>query len=336
LRRAAAAIAAALALAAGGPAAAYERTRGDQCGACIYWAPLVPSSGSPWELRMSVAGAPRAPSCAGDAGLAAIGASLATWSDVACSHLRIALDGTTGDARVGLDGRNVVVFRHGPPCDQTVPATDPCWDDLSCGNRHGCWDGSPMALATTLVTHHPTSGFIYDADVELNDWGGAAGPLPPPTGQGGASGAPSDGWYFTCLPAPGGAAAPPVCASYGETGCAYYDLQNTLTHEVGHVVGLAHPPGPDTATMWEFANVAEISKRDLDPDDVAGLCAIYPAGAEPTTCAGTGGPGCAPAGCACGSGGGGAMAIAALVLARLARRRPGRAAARGQRTITPA
>jgi MYXO-CTERM domain-containing protein len=76
--------------------------------------------------------------------------------------------------------------------------------------------------------------------------------------------------------------------------------------------------------MWQYADLGEVSKRDLEPDDVAGVCAIYPAGAQPTSCEGLDTAECQTSGCACRSGGGGgALAVAALLLLVLRpRRRP--------------
>jgi MYXO-CTERM domain-containing protein len=119
---------------------------------------------------------------------------------------------------------------------------------------------------------------------------------------------PSHGWYFTCFP--GATTQPPLCKTYGETGCAYVDLQNTITHEVGHVIGLAHSPVAG-ATMSATTAPREITKRDLAADDVAAVCAVYPHGSG---------------GCGCGSAeaaGAGSLVLAALALRR-PRRRPAR------------
>ncbi len=55
------------------------------------------------------------------------------------------------------------------------------------------------------------------------------------------------------------------------------DLRNTVTHEVGHFVGLDHSPHSD-ATMFATSPAGETSKRELHEADIAGLCFIYPAG----------------------------------------------------------
>jgi hypothetical protein len=52
-------------------------------------------------------------------------------------------------------------------------------------------------------------------------------------------------------------------------------VENTITHEFGHALGLYHSP-IDTATMYATENACETLKETLDPDDIAGIQAIYP------------------------------------------------------------
>lgn len=54
-----------------------------------------------------------------------------------------------------------------------------------------------------------------------------------------------------------------------------FDLGNTLTHEIGHLIGLDHTPIQD-ATMFASAPPGELAKRDLAQDDIDGVCEVFP------------------------------------------------------------
>ena len=118
----------------------------------------------------------------------------------------------------------------------------------------------PTALAVTIVWFFD-DGEIIDADMLINE------DLAPHTV------CPDEG----CVATPGTAAA--------------VDLQNIVTHEVGHFLGIAHT-NVEEATMFCESPRGEVSKRTLAEDDIAGLCAIYPPGSigggcDPTPRGGT-------------------------------------------------
>lgn len=59
-------------------------------------------------------------------------------------------------------------------------------------------------------------------------------------------------------------------------GASGHDIQNAMTHEVGHLLGLAHNPDNDHATMYPSAVEGERGKRDLHFDDEDGTRFLYP------------------------------------------------------------
>jgi MYXO-CTERM domain-containing protein len=319
-------------------ARAFVRTEDACTKVCVYW----PSRSVTWVLNAK--GSSSVPACDLAATEAAAQASLQAWAQASlstsgpsCTDLQLVYGGTTAETRVGYDrggqNENLVVFRGGP-CQLHVRADDACWKAHDCANAHDCWEFGAEVIAYTTVTYSQRTGEIYDADMELNDWGGNAGALPVAPGSGSPV---PDGYYFTCSPAPGGTQIPALCARYGQAACAYMDAQNTVTHEAGHFVGLDHTPrttapgscgdpaDPALAcsdtTMYPDASVREIRKRDLSADDVTGLCTIYPAGGPTATCRAQNLNKCL-GGCGCGtSGPAGLLALAGIAAVTPRRRR---------------
>jgi hypothetical protein len=139
---------------------------------------------------------------------------------------------------------------------------------------HAPHDPSAIGLTTVMYVNTPGlpgDGTILDADIELNNVN------------------------YTFTTDPDNATARP--------GTQLADLENTLTHELGHVQGLAHtcwdhltpqppldntgtpipdcndpnlPPSITSTTMFPYASMpGETSKRNLSPDDVTGVCDVY-------------------------------------------------------------
>jgi hypothetical protein len=180
-----------------------------------------------------------------------------------------------------LDGLQLIKFRRDRWC-RPPTATD---------SMTMCMDQSATAITTVTFINRPndplTDGTIIDADIDFN--------------------AVNFHFYDASGPPPMDARRPPI------------DLWNTVTHELGHVMGLEHTcvlssplaacvvddqgrPVPDCsmvdfgrdldprlqtiyeATMYPSAVPGETSKRVPHADDVAGIVNAYPKVLDPMTC----------------------------------------------------
>lgn len=54
-----------------------------------------------------------------------------------------------------------------------------------------------------------------------------------------------------------------------------YDLQNTLTHEMGHLMGLGEDYEHTYATMYAYTEPGEVKKRILSAEDLSALQTLY-------------------------------------------------------------
>lgn len=136
-------------------------------------------------------------------------------------------------------------------------------------------DYEPEALATTMITYSTRHGVILDADIVVN--------------------AVDNPWTIVEGDCEGG-----------------YDLENALTHELGHLLGLDHETGRRDATMYPTMRTCDTDKRGLSDDDIAGVQSLYQ-GMEPA-------PGCSAGGRGAG------LLLPLLAIACLIRRRRGAAA----------
>lgn len=185
---------------------------------------------------------------------------------VDCNYLQLMYDEPAAlDAH--YDGLNVVKFRTDRWCH---PVDDTTPNEI-------CYAEAATAITSVFMTNdgRPTDGVILDADIELNDVN------------------------FTFV----NIGDIPAQTPRDQTEIA--DLENTLTHELGHLMGLSHtcrdqssfpndvdengnqPPACDAipilqgakvrdATMYNFATPGETKKRSPEDDDVAGICNAYP------------------------------------------------------------
>ena len=168
---------------------------------------------------------------------------------------------STPDCPNDVEGNTDLLFDLGS--DDEWRTTESRWvgyDYLSPDNNENIvvfWDegwphttlGGVIALTTT--THIPQDGRIIDADIELN----------------------ATNFEFALL-------------NNANSNTSKTDLANTMVHEIGHLLGLAHTSDAD-ATMFASATPGEILKRTLDCDDISAIAFKYPSGKENGYCDGT-------------------------------------------------
>ena len=105
-------------------------------------------------------------------------------------------------------------------------------------------DHDSSAIALTTTSWDDLSGRLLDADIEFN------------------------AEYF----------------KFGVDGASnLVDIQNTATHEIGHMIGLDHTD-QSGATMYPTAGTGDVDKRSLSSDDENGLCDLYPDADDPDVC----------------------------------------------------
>ena len=237
----------------------FVRTGPTKAGKYLYW-----ESGCVY-LTIDSAGTK---AIAGDGEFAVIDQSIATWNDGVrvCSYIDLVKD-PSKPIEVGKDKVNIIKFRDAtwcrPPVDDDPPR---------------CHSSAAAGITTAVFVDDAGSdrdGAIVDADIEINGVDFAISV----NGQ-----------------------------SLGDAGCKA-DLANTLTHELGHLLGLEHPcrtggdpprtdgngnPVPSCsqttdpvildATMYNFQDCGETKKATLSPDDIDGVCAVYPPAKDPKSC----------------------------------------------------
>jgi hypothetical protein len=246
-------------LAAGAADAGYVRSPIDEDKpgeGCQYWTDTL----IPWvQADQGNTGPSPTP---GDTEFAAVTASFQTWqaqSD-ACGNFTLQEGARVADRTVGYQqqagavNRNIVLFRPGL-CSQLAPVGDPCFQGGTCGNKYDCFEYDPGNIAITTTTFSSRTGRIFDADVELNG-----------------------SKVLTTVDSP----PCPRTGPYSQA-CVAFDVQNTMTHEIGHFMGLGHASA-STSTMYFQAGAGELIKRNLDPATRQFVCDVYPKGYPSQPC----------------------------------------------------
>lgn len=292
--------------AAAAAAQPYRRTRVPETEVCLSW----PNRTITYQV--DAAGSSRTPR---DSEFQAIDAAFRTWQQLSdsCSDFRLIAGPRLAELVVGgapgSEGVNAITFRE-VSCQVAVPAGDPCLAASTCQNEYRCWDHPEEVIALTTVTYKKRSGQIQDADIELQA----------------APHADGEAFLFTTVN------APPCSADSVSVSCVAMDVQNTMTHEIGHLLGFDHVPGLGS-TMEASALVGETNKRIIDSGTAQGFCDTYPRALAPVPCdqqaqlrrrivaRSTGTPGLESVGCSALTGlEGEALFLAGCLLARRRRR----------------
>ncbi|MBN1210646.1 MAG: hypothetical protein JXB05_37700 [Myxococcaceae bacterium] len=240
----------------------YRRTQVEGRPLCLNWLSRE------FRYHVDSAGSLRTPR---DTEFPAVEASFETWRTLSatCSDFTFVRGPDVSRPKVGYvqggENQNIITFRE-TACQDVVPFDDPCYAEDTCSNDYSCWDHGDLVIALTNTTYTKERGIVVDADIEFN----ASQP------SGGL------GFLFTTV-------SSPICEGLPTPDCVATDLQNTLTHEIGHAMGLDHVFEP-LSTMEATAPPGETNKRILDWGTSAGFCETYPRGLPPTQCTEVGVP----------------------------------------------
>jgi hypothetical protein len=249
-------LAGAAALLLGQTDAGYVRERTTDHAHCLRWPVTAPARKTLTFVQSSQ----------GDPALVALGFDAVsnarqTWEaqSTVCGSLDLVEGAHSSSRFIGYSqsgsNENLVLFRT-QDCGAVVASNDPCHNDGSCGNAHDCWDHGAGTLALTTSTYTADDGVLVDADIEINAASAHPTVIDPPA---------------------------PTCSGGNFSLCIANDVQNTVTHEFGHVLGLDHSPDP-TSTMYATEPLGETSKRILDPGSERFVCEVYPAGLASQDC----------------------------------------------------
>ena len=188
----------------------------------------------------------------------AVDAAFASWQAVACAICATSTDGAPctsenacGNMPIGVRISDLGPHAPGPIGMACSPTSAGLCDPMPDGNQvlfihdASAWPFGRHVIAMTVVSVKANDSEIVDADVTLN----AAG-------------------FSFCV---------------DDCGPGQAQLGAVVLHEAGHFLGLDHSDEAD-AVMYAQRPVERQSMGALMPDDVAGICAVFPAAQTPTVC----------------------------------------------------
>lgn len=308
-------------------AAAYVRTRSPTTCVVVAWAQSCIYVQPDEDLAQTDLSAPEVE--------AQLQRALASWNDrlAPSSFMRLRYLPPDGPREVSrIDQLQVIKFRRERWCRPAATGS----------TTQTCFDPSATAVTTVSFLNKPLDpsldGRIIDADIDLN------------------------AVNFRFYDADRGLPALNV-----KDGRTPVDLWNTMTHELGHVLGLEHTCRLDDApyaclvtdrseriptceevglrrsidptmqavyetTMYPTSTSTETVRRLPKADDLAGVVDAYPQGQDPQTCVMPAAASASASGCTTGPVRTGAGSAALLALLALGLRLLGRAARRQRRT----
>ncbi len=221
----------------------------------------------------------------GAAQFTAVTSAFATWAAPTCTDMKPVSDGTTPrsdltynpDAGAMNPNVNLIVWRP-TICSKVVPDGGTCTGSSSCDDKYDCLDdGDQEAIALTTYFSRSDTGGVLSAGIELNDYYYVFTTVASPACDFGCLDGGAGGGHD---PDGGACGAAPPTAAQAHTAvnwpCVVFDVQDILTHEAGHFLGFGES-SVTPSVMGPLAPAGDLSKRTLQADDQAGLCAVYPA-----------------------------------------------------------
>ncbi|MDP7061777.1 MAG: IPT/TIG domain-containing protein [Planctomycetota bacterium] len=138
-----------------------------------------------------------------------------------------------------ISGSNIA-FTRGADTNDVAPGASSHIVAFDENNTSGYFPGGSGIVAITPITFDTGSGNILDADILFN----------------------GSQYSFSTDGSPG-----------------TFDVQDVLSHEIGHFIGLDHSP-QISGTLWPYVSSRQWLHRSLTTDDRSGAIAVAPSGAQ--------------------------------------------------------